>query len=229
MKNEGKSEYTIKNVNKFLKLLGNKCNLNNPEGVKSFIANKNVTNSTKKVLVSAYNKFCNYYQIKWKPPKHTPEAKTIKMPTKRKLEMLISRAGRILSIKLMISMETGLRPVELCRLKVKDIDLEHKLIYPITAKHGNPRILKISTKLQTILQNYVNRYKHNPNEKLFQGTAEQYGKHYRSMRNNLAKKLNDQTIKTIRLYDFRHYFATNLYHKTRDILLVKQQMGHKKK
>ena len=96
MKNEGKSEHTIKNINKFLTLLANKCNLNNPEEVKAFIANKNVTNSTKKVLVSAYNKFCNHYQIQWQPPKYIPEAKTIKMPTKRKLEMLISRAGRSL-------------------------------------------------------------------------------------------------------------------------------------
>jgi len=26
----------------------------------------------------------------------------------------------------------------------------------------------------------------------------------------------------------RHYFATMLYHKTKDILFVKQQMGHRK-
>jgi len=48
------------------------------------------------------------------------------------------------------------------------------------------------------------------------------------MRNALAEKLHDPTIKNIRLYDFRHYFATTLYSKTRDILLVKQQMGHRR-
>ncbi len=48
------------------------------------------------------------------------------------------------------------------------------------------------------------------------------------MRNGLAEKLHDPTIKRIRLYDLRHYFATTLYAKTRDILLVKNQMGHKK-
>ena len=26
----------------------------------------------------------------------------------------------------------------------------------------------------------------------------------------------------------RHFYATNLYHKSKDILLVKQQLGHKK-
>ncbi len=39
--------------------------------------------------------------------------------------------------------------------------------------------------------------------------------------------MQDPSIKTIRLYDLRHYFATMLYHKTKDILLVKRQLGHK--
>ena len=43
-------------------------------------------------------------------------------------------------------------------------------------------------------------------------------KYYRQMRNNLANKLNDESIKTIKLYDFRHFFATMLYAKTKDIL-----------
>ena len=50
---------------------------------------------------------------------------------------------------------------------------------------------------------------------------------FRVNRNALAKKLKDQTIKSIRLYDFKHFFATNLYSKTRDLLLVKTKLGHK--
>ena len=33
-------------------------------------------------------------------------------------------------------------------------------------------------------------------------------------------------MKTIRLYDLGHYFGTLLYHKTKDILYTKHQMGH---
>ncbi|MBN1357474.1 site-specific integrase [Candidatus Bathyarchaeota archaeon] len=79
-----------------------------------------------------------------------------------------------------------------------------------------------------MLQNYILKNDLNENDKLFKGNADDYGKNYRAMRNSLAKKLSDPTIKQIRLYDFRHYFATNLYRKTRDILFVKQQMGLKK-
>ena len=48
------------------------------------------------------------------------------------------------------------------------------------------------------------------------------------IRNRLAKKLNEPELKRFRLYDLRHYYATMLYAKTKDILLVKQQLGHKR-
>jgi integrase len=47
-------------------------------------------------------------------------------------------------------------------------------------------------------------------------------------RNRTSKTLKQPHLKNIRLYDFRHYFATMLYARTRDILYVKKQMGHKK-
>jgi len=228
MKNNNKSDYTINFTRKALSYLSKHSELNEPEQVKQFIANHQVSNGYKKNLCIAYNKYCKYYKIEWEMPLYIPEAKTIRIPTTEKLEMLIARAGQILSIKLAISKETGLRPVELCNLRVKDVDLDQRIIYPNTAKHGSGRALKISSKLQATLENYINRKNLAQNDKLFKGTADDYGKHYRQMRNQLAKKLSDASLKNIRLYDFRHYFATRLYSKTRDILYVKQQMGHKK-
>jgi integrase len=227
MKNLGKSDYSIRFTSKALILLSKHADLNNPEAVKTFIASLNTTSGYKKNLCIAYNKFCQYYQIKWEMPLYKPEEKQIKIPTKEKLEMLISASGKTLSAKLMISMECGLRPIELCNLRVKDIDLDQRMIYPTTAKHGSSRSLKISNNLQRTLQDYIIRSSLTPNDKLFKDTAENYGKHYRAMRNKLAKKLQDPTIQTIRLYDFRHYFATTFYSKTRDILLTMKQMGHK--
>jgi len=210
MKNKGKSDYSTHFVDKALKYISKHADLNEPEQVKQFIANLQAASGYKKNLCLAYNKYCKYYGIKWEMPLYKPEAKTIKIPTKEKIEMLISSAGRTLSIKLTISKETGLRPIELCNLKVKDIDLDQKIIYPTTAKHGSGRALKISNSLQATLQNYINRNNLNPNDKLFKGTADDYGKHYRIMRNQLAKKLNNPSLRTIRLYDFRHYYATML-------------------
>jgi integrase len=142
--------------------------------------------------------------------------------------MIIAKAGKTMATKLQLSLETGLRPIELQNLKVKDIDTSQRLIYPTTAKNGNPRTLKISNTLTTLLQEHIIRNKLNQNDTLFKGNPVKYGKEYRETRNALAKKLKDPSIQTIRLYDFRHFFATNLYHKTKDILYVKQQMGHKR-
>ena len=44
-------------------------------------------------------------------------------------------------------------------------------------------------------------------------------------KNNKKTKLIE--LSNIRLYDLRHFCATMLYHKTKDILYVKQQLGHR--
>jgi len=228
MKNENKADTTIRNYSKLLNYLNEHTDLNQPEQVKQFVANKSNCNAYKRNLIIAYTKYCKYYKIEWEIPKYKAEAKQIRIPTKAKLDKIISHARNILSIKLQMSMETGLRPIELCNLKTKDIDLEQRIIYPTTAKHGAARSLRISPNLKERLTDYLNHYKHEAEDKLFTGNSNDYGKYYRQLRNRLAEKLKDATLKTIRLYDFRHYFAPNLYDKTKDILLVKQQMGHKK-
>ena len=228
LKKDGKSKETIKNNAKLLRHLEKHINLDAPEAVKEFIANKNVSNGYKKHLCLAYEKFCQHYKIKWEMPIYKPQPKMIRIPTREQIEMLIANARRTMSIKLMTSKETGLRPIELCNLKVRDIDLEQRLVYPTTAKHGASRRLKISTNLRERLKGHIAHHNLKPQDKLFRGDSQNYGKYYRQMRNNLADKLGKPELRTIRLYDFRHYFATMLYRKTRDILLVKQQLGHKK-
>ncbi|MFZ0965195.1 MAG: site-specific integrase [Candidatus Bathyarchaeia archaeon] len=225
---KGFTQESIRIINWTLTHLSKQANLGNPTEINQYIANLQRSNSYKQRLTQVYAKFCEYQHIEYKRPSYPKQAKSIKIPTHEKLEMLISKAGKTMSAKLQLSLETGLRPVELCNLKVKDIDISQRLIYPTTAKKGNPRTLKISNALATLLQDHITRNKLNLNDTLFTGNPVRYGKEYRETRNALAKKLNDQTIRTIRLYDFRHYFATNLYHKTKDILYVKQQMGHKR-
>jgi len=226
--NNAKSSYTVKFVDKALTRIGKNADLNNPEQVKRFIANLQTSDSYKKNLCFAYDQYCNYYKIVWEKPTYFQEPKQIRIPTTAQLDMLIANSGRVMTIKLTLSKETGLRPVEVCNLKVKDIDLEQRLVYPTTAKHGSARALKISNGLREMLRAYIDEHRLNATDKLFKGDSNNYGKHFRLHRNKLAERLHKPELKTIRLYDFRHYFATRLYAKTRDILLVKQQMGHKK-
>ena len=228
MKSNGKSEYTLKATSKGLKQISKHADLHNPEQVKKYIASKDVCNGTKNDLCIIYNSFCKHYKIKWEMPIYKPNPKNIKIPTSEKLETIIASAGKTLQVKLRISKETGVRPVELCSLRVKDIDLEQRLITPRTAKNGRPRSLRISQSLTRQIQDYIVRKNLNPTDELFKGNAETYGRLYIRHRAVIAKKMKDPTLLTIRLYDFRHYYATMLYHKTGDILFVNQQLGHKR-
>jgi integrase len=134
MKNDNKSDYTINFTRKALNFLARHTSLGEPEAVKDFIAQIKTSDSYKRNLCIAYNKYCKFYKIEWTMSLYLPEAKNIKLPTKEKLLMLIAKARIPTSIKLKLSMETGLRPVELCRLKVNDLDLEHRTVNPTTAK-----------------------------------------------------------------------------------------------
>jgi integrase len=215
LKNKNRSDYTIKTTNKALTRINENANINDPEKVEQFISNiKNVSNGYKKLLCLAYKKYCYYYKLEWEMPSYKQEEKLRRIPTTENLNMLIAKAYKPTSLKLSISKETGLRPIELCNLKVMDIDLERKTIYPTTAKNGSARTLKISNCLKSMLTDHINTRKLQQNDKLFTSTPQNYGKCYGQLRNRLALKLGNPTLQTIRLYDFRHYFATRLYAKT---------------
>ena len=126
--------------------------MDEPKQVLSYIAKHNVTSNTKECYCYAYRKYCEYYQIEAEIPFYQPEPKAVRIPSNEKLEMLIAYASRNLATKLLMSKETGLRPIDLCNLKVKDVDIDQRIVYPTTAKHGAPRENKNYTKRKNDLQ-----------------------------------------------------------------------------
>jgi integrase len=117
--------------------------------------------------------------------------------------------------------------VELHRLQLKNINLENGTIAPKTAKNGAARILKLPDPTLAMLKDYLTKYNFKQTDVLFPPTKKQC--HIWVLRRSqLAKKLNQPELTKYRLCDLRHYYATLLYAKTKDILLVKQQLGHKR-
>jgi integrase len=229
MKKDNKSDYTINFTRKALAYLAKHTTLSEPEAVKMLIAELKSSDGYKRNMCIAYNKYAKFYHINWNMPKYREPAKNIALPTKEKIQMLIAEAGELLSIKLTLSMETGLRPVELTRLKVKDLDFEHRTVNPTTAKKGNPRTLPMSPSLTQRLQEHIMRENLTSSDLLFKGTdPDHYGKQYRIMRNKLADKLKDPSIRTIRLYDLRHYFCTKKLNDIGNPYTVMVLMGHTK-
>lgn len=123
--------------------------------------------------------------------------------------------------------DTGLRPVELHRLTLRNIDLEKGIIYPASAKGGRPRALILKPSTLVMLKEFVIKNNFNLTERMFPDTKVMNHIFVRN-RNRLAERLFEPQLKNFRLYDLRHYFATMLYHRTKDILLVKEKLGHKR-
>lgn len=114
---------------------------------------------------------------------------------------------------------------EACRLKWIDADLEHDTItVNQPEKGGLPIMFRISGKLAAML-NALPR----ENEYLFGRTKTRDAAHnFYHQRKRIASKLQNPRILNIRLHTFRHWHATMEYHKTKDILHVMKQLGHRR-
>ncbi|WNZ28734.1 MAG: tyrosine-type recombinase/integrase [Candidatus Bathyarchaeota archaeon] len=83
------------------------------------------------------------------------------------------------------------------------------------------------TETLMMLKKYVSTNDFGLADKMFPST-DAISHVFMRIRNRLTKKLCEPKLKKDRLYDLRHYFATMFYHRTKDILLVKEKLGHKK-
>jgi integrase len=121
--------------------------------------------------------------------------------------------------------ETAMRAGEAKSLEWKDIDFERNTItLNKPEKFGNPRILKVTNKLIGML-NALPRV----NQRIFGANPTSFRKSaFYQTRRVLVKKLQNPRLERISFHTLRHWKATMLYHQTKDILYVKQFLGHKK-
>jgi integrase len=238
LEGKGRSPNTLTAYEKNLKALAIRADLKDTKTVELTIARykkKNgrpITNNYKSKLCDHYATYCKFYKTEWEKPIYTPEPIAIQPPTQERILTLISSARLELSIKLDISAQTGLRPVEIQGekgLQAKNIHPDQNTITARITKGCNARPpLPISKELTARLQEYITKNNLKPDDILFTGKAKNYGQDYRVFRNRLAKKLQDSTIRTIRLYDLRHAYATKQLRRTQNAETVRILMGHKK-
>jgi integrase len=96
-----------------------------------------------------------------------------------------------------------------------------------SAKHCVGKTLRIKSQTLIMLKAHILRRKLVQNDRLFPVDSGSISEGYKRVRNRLAENLCDMSLKTIRLYDFRHFKATMEYHRTKDLLHVKALLGHK--
>jgi len=222
LKKDGKAETTIETAIKRLRQLSERCDINNPEQVKTILANATWQNSTKQAVARIYTSFLKYIGKEWQQPKYTIENKIPFIPTEQEIDALISASRNKTATLLQFLKETGARIGEARKLLWIHIDQERRTVYITAEKGSNSRILPISTKLLGMLNQLPKT-----NEKVFPQTEHTIRVVFTQLRNRTATKLNNPRLKQIHLHTFRHWKGTTEYHKTKDIIHVKTVLGHK--
>jgi integrase len=224
LKGSGLAESTLRRVSYELSRMAKQCDLDNTDDVKSYIADMKGANSYRDVFVKTYSYYVRLNDLVWERPKFRSERRLPRIPTKEALMNVISASSKKYAVIFKILMETGVMPRELANVSLRDIDLDRGILSVQGLKGHTSRSFKLKSDTLACLREYLYRIE---DEKLFPD-SKWMGKIWRRLRRRVAEKLGDPSFKSIRLYDLRHFYATNLYHKSKDILLVKQQLGHKK-
>ncbi len=112
---------------------------------------------------------------------------------------------------------------EAWKLKWTDVDVKRDTVKCTAEKHGKPRQFKVSSKLAAMLEALPKR-----NQFVFGNTCLRgHRANYNQQRRRLAEKLQNPRLEKITFHTFRHWKATTEYHKTKDILHVKELLGHR--
>jgi integrase len=87
----------------------------------------------------------------WAPPKYKPIRKLPFIPTEQEIDQLIAACNKKTSTFLQLLKETGARCGEAWQLKWTGINSENKTVSITPEKGSEPRMLKISDKLSSML------------------------------------------------------------------------------
>ena len=226
MKKQGYAENsTIPLYSGFIRRLQKRsADISNPESVKATIA-QHWKGSMKSNAIAAYTLFLKMQGLAWQPPFCKVTRKLPFIPTEREIDSLISACGKKTATFLQLLKETAMRSGETNGLKWMDVDVQRQVItMNAPEKNSNPRIFKVTNKLIAMLNALPKT-----SEYVFVKSQVGYrnATFYKSKR-TIAKKLQNPRLLRIHFHTMRHWKATMLYHETKDILYVKQFLGHKR-
>jgi len=225
LRGEGYKESTLRTVGYALKHIAKHVRLNNVEGVKAFISSKGF-DSYKKKLVDAYALYCKMYGLVFDKPKYKRINRLPFVPLEQEVNALIGGLPLKYACFCQVMKDTGARPVEAWNLKWTDVNSENNTIsINNPAKGSNARIVKVSSQTIAMLNQLPRKniyiFKNSERSKL-----EDFADRIRVKRKKIAEKLCNPRINQITLRSLRHFKATMTYYKTRDILYVKEMLGH---
>ena len=222
---EGMKPATIRTFSSAMKRLSKTSDINNPESVKEGLGKMQVTENTKVSYCVAYTVFLKFQGKSWFAPRYKYRQKLPPfLPTEEEINGLIAGCGPKTATLLQLMKETGLRIGECLSLTWINVNFETKVVTLADAEKGSlPRVFRVSLKLLGMIGRLSRK-----TDKIFgtmkRGTAECC---FRISQKRIAQKLSNPRIAKIHFHLIRHWFGTNLYHKTKDMDHVRRQLGHR--
>jgi integrase len=229
MNKQGFSPATIQAAVKTLRAIARRVNLLNPETVKSYLAMLRVSETRKQKITEDLTRFYEYKKIPFAKPHYRRIEVMPLLPLEVEIDQLASGLGKKSATFILVLKETGMRLGECWNLKWIDLDTESCTIRVTPEKGSNPRTLKISTKLVCMINALPKKWAYifrNPAVPI-ENSLHTFRRHFVEQRRKIAKKIQNPRIESINFKSLRHWRASTLYYKTKDILLVKDALGHK--
>jgi integrase len=226
MKKRNLSEATIKmRVQRLNQLVGMGADLTNPDSVETVLATEEMSPAKKRFLVQSYKSFTNYFKIDWEAIKVRYERKMPFIPLESEIDQLIAGCSKKIATFLQVAKETGARAGEIKSIQWTDVNTKNNSVSINNPLKGSmSRTIEVSDKTIAMINampkksNFIFNTR---NIRSVQGS-------FAFQRKRLATTLQNPRLNQIHIHTFRHWFATMLYHKTRNFLYVKQQLGHKR-
>jgi len=222
LRDKGFRHSTIEGNVQILKYISKTTSLLNTDSVRHVIASQKWSEARKRNAAYAYRHLVRMEGLVWDEPKYYGESKLPFIPYEREIDSLITSLSPTLSTLTRTLKETGARIGEALQIEMKDIDAERNTItINGVEKNSLPRSVKVSSELIAMIKRYGSQ------PRIFRGNCETYRSRFSKLRRKIAEKMQNPRLDCINFHTFRHFFATKLYHQTKDILYVKQQLGHK--
>lgn len=122
---------------------------------------------------------------------------------------------------------SGIRNLEICNLKLEDIDLGDNTLTVRGGKNTKDRIVNISAECTNVLVQYLKEYPREKNDLLFRTIVRKNMLNTRDVRKILkviSKRAKIQ--KNVYPHLLRHSLATNLLNRGASLIMIKNQLGH---
>ncbi len=171
--------------------------------VERYVFGIDVTNKYRNALFDAYAHYCKANDLGWDRPRVKPEKAPIKLPTEENIDKIISSASLRYATVFQLS-KHGLRPDEISKIILRDIDTGNGTLSVRTSKMGLERTIKLRRETFDLLREYLSKNMISDlNKKLF-AHPRTIGETWTKYRKLAYKKFRDPELLKIRLYDLRH-------------------------